>query len=323
MKLSQLMFLSMVTVMSSTAAITTHAATDYPSKPVTLIVPWTAGGAIDMTARHLGEALAKEGVNVIIENLPGASGTIGLNKVARANPDGYTLGIATSSLMGVIAQKITPLTTKDFTALKQVTRDKEILVVPSASTVKTMEDFVSLMKSKPGGVSIANPGTYTINHVYAALLEEAVGTEVVHVPYTGSAKVIVDLIGHQVDAAVVKPSEIMGNMESGTIRVIGTFAKKRSEALPDVPTFEERGLDVFSHGEPALIAYVVGPRNMPSDLSAKLAGLLDRAVMNEEYQAFAKKNGMRGDRLQGAELNNVIEEVQDVYNVVLEKLSKQ
>src|SRR5690606_6982659 len=134
-KLLKKMFIGAVAIMSSATAMTTYAATDFPSKPVTLIVPWTAGGAIDMTARRLGEALSKEGVTVVVENMPGASGTIGLNKVARANPDGYTLGIATSSLMGVIAQKITPLTTKDFTALKQITGDKEILIVPSASKV--------------------------------------------------------------------------------------------------------------------------------------------------------------------------------------------
>ena len=177
--------------------------------------------------------------------------------------------------------------------------------------------------SKPGGVSIANPGAYTINHVYAALLEEAVGTEVVHVPYNGSAKVVVDVMGQQVDAAVVKPSEILGTLGSGSINVIGTFAKTRSEALPDVPTFAERGLNVFPHGEPALIAYIVGPSNMPPELSAKLTALLDKAITDEQYQEFAKKNGMRGEGLQGEELNSVIDDVQNVYNVVLERLVKK
>src|SRR3546814_887700 len=130
------------------SSVSLAAEQSYPSRPVTLVVPWNAGGSVDMTARRIGEAMTKQGFSVIVENSPGASGTIGLRKVATSAPDGYTLGIATTSLMGAMSKKITPLTTKDFTPLVQMTAEQMVLLVPKASPVKTIEEFVELMKSK-------------------------------------------------------------------------------------------------------------------------------------------------------------------------------
>ncbi|WP_080693548.1 Bug family tripartite tricarboxylate transporter substrate binding protein [Pseudomonas chlororaphis] len=300
-----------------------QAQTDFPAKPITLVVPWNAGGAVDMTARRLAESLSKKGVRVVVENLAGASGTIGLNKVARAAPDGYTLGLATTSLMGAIAQKITPLTTADFTVLSQTTEEQEVLFVPKGSPVKSVEDLAALMKRTKGGLSIGTPGAYTVNHVYAAMLANAVGAPIVHVAYTGSAKVLVDLAGHQLDAGVLKPSEAQGQVQAGLVRPIGAFSTVRSEVFPQAPTFQERGLDVFPYGALPLISYVVAPSGLPPQIESRLIDLIGAAVNSREYQSFSKQYGMTGQNLKGKDLQAVVERIQATFDVVLPKLPQQ
>lgn len=302
-------------------ASTPAAADNYPSKPITLVVPWSPGGSVDMTARKISDALAKQGMNIIVENIPGASGTIGLRKVAQSQPNGYTLGLATSSLMGAIAQKITPLTTADFTPLVQMTAEQEILLVPSRSSVKTIEDFVALMKSKPG-VSFGTPGAFTINHVYGSLLAQAVGKNLIHAPYGGGSKVLVDLVGGQIDAGILKPSEAKALIDSGQVRPIGAFAMVRSELYPDVPTFHEKGIDLFSHGSLPLISYIVGPKNLPESIKAKLITELSKVVASSDYMAFTKEYGMTGEGMKGEALSKTIQGTQKAYDAILPNIKE-
>lgn len=307
----------------SAHAASAQSGSEFPTRPITLVVPWNAGGAVDMTARRLAESMSKSGVRVVVENLAGASGTIGLNKVARAAPDGYTLGLATTSLMGAISQKITPLTTGDFIALHQATEEQEVLLVPKGSPVKTVEDLVALMKRTPGGLSIGTPGAYTVNHVYAEMLGKAVGAPIVHVAYTGGAKVLADLAGHQIDAGVLKPSEAQSQVQSGLVRPIGAFSTMRSEVFPETPTFQEKGLNVFPYGALPLISYVVAPRGLSPQAGAELTKLLSRAISSPEYRSFVKQYGMTGQDLKGTELQAVVDQIQTTYDVVLAKLPKQ
>lgn len=302
------------------SSISVAAEPSYPSRAVTVIVPWNAGGSVDMTARKLGEALAKQGFSIIVENAPGASGTIGLRKVATSAPDGYTLGIATTSLMGAMSQKITPLTTADFTPLVQTTAEQEVLLVPADSPIKTIDEFIELMKSKP--VSFGTPGAYTVNHVYAALLSKAVGTEMIHVPYTGGSKVLVDLAGGQIDAGVLKPSEAKALIDGGQIRAIGAFSTVRSGLFPDVPTFEEHGIDLFTYGALPLLSYIAGPKDLPQEIVEKLNNALSEAVASDEYIAFVKEYGMLGEGMKGEELSTVIAEIQSSYDAILPSIQE-
>ncbi|MBP0633033.1 MULTISPECIES: tripartite tricarboxylate transporter substrate binding protein [unclassified Cupriavidus] len=160
----------------------------FPSKPISLIVPWNAGGSVDLTARKLSEILGKSGVTVVVENVPGGTSTIGLTKVANVQPDGYTVGIATSSLMGIVAQNETKLRVDQFKALNQTTVEQLVLVVPKASPVNSIEDFMAMLKKEPGAVSIGTPGNNNVNHTFAAMLARAANVDYVNVPYTGGAK---------------------------------------------------------------------------------------------------------------------------------------
>lgn len=288
----------------------------FPERPITLVVPWNAGGSVDLTGRKLSEILGKSGVRVVVENVAGASSTIGLAKVAQAKPDGYTVGLATSSLMGVVAQDMTKLRVDDFTALNQTTVEQLILVVPSASPANSIEDFAKLMKEKRGGVSIGTPGSNNVNHTFAAMLAKALGVEYTNVPYTGGAKVLVDLGGSQIDAGVLKPSETIGQIQAGLIKPIGAFSKSRVDILPDVATFEEKNIDVFPYGALEQMSYLVAPKGVPADVAEKLRSLFGKVIASDAYKDFAKQYGMKVADLRGDDLQREAQAIQKTFNTV-------
>lgn len=304
-------------LMGGTAQANTDA---FPERAITLIVPWNPGGSVDLTGRKLSDILGRSGVKVVVENVPGASSTIGLTKVADAKPDGYTVGLATSSLMGVIAQDMTKLRVTDFTALNQTTVEQLILVVPAASPANSIDDFVKLMKEKPGGVSIGTPGSNNVNHTFAAALAQAVKTDYTHVPYTGGAKVLVDLGGNQIDAGVLKPSETISQIQSGLIKPIGVFSKSRVDILPEVLTFAEKNIDVFPYGALEQMSYLVGPKGLPPEIARKLEKLFGDAIASDAYKEFAVQYGMKVTDLRGDALQKEAIAIQDTFNTVAPKI---
>lgn len=297
-----------------------HAKDDFPSRPISLIVPWNPGGSVDLTGRKLSEILGKSGVNVVVENVPGASSIIGLNKVANSQPDGYTVGLATSSLMGVIAQDMTKLRVDQFTALNQTTVEQLILVVPKASPANSIEEFVKLMKERPGGVSIGTPGNNNVNHTFASMLANAVGVEYVNVPYTGGAKVLTDLAGGQIDAGVLKPSETINQIKAGLIKPIGVFSTERVEIMPEVATFAEKQIDVFPYGALEQMSYLVGPKDLPADVARQLEEMFARALASEDYRKFARDFGMKVSDVRGETLQKQVQAIQNTFNTVAPKI---
>src|SRR5690606_20196715 len=216
---------------------------DSPQRDIQFVIPWNAGGSNDIAARQLQNIMQQQsGVNLIVENVPGATGSIGMTRVARAAPDGYTVGMGTSSTLAQIAQKLTPLTNDQFTPIARVSVDPLILLVPADSPAKDLKGFLEYMKKNPG-VSIGTPGTNNLNHIFAEMTARAAGTNYINVPYTGGAKVIIDLAGKQIQAAVLKPSESKGQIDAGKVRPLGVFANERLEVMPDIPTFKELGYD--------------------------------------------------------------------------------
>lgn len=297
-----------------------QAADNFPSRPITLIVPWNPGGSVDLTGRKLSEILSKEGVNVVVENTPGASSVIGLTKVANAQPDGYTVGLATSSLMGVIAQDMTKLRVDQFTALNQTTVEQLILVVPKASPANDIDGFVKLMKERSGGVSIGTPGSNNVNHTFASMLANAVGVEYVNVPYTGGGKVMTDLAGGQIDAAVLKPSETINQIKAGLIKPIGVFSKDKVEIMPEVSTFAEKNIDVFPYGELQQMSYLVGPKDLPADVAKKLEDMFGKAIGGDDYLKFSREFGVKVSDVRGEALQKQALAIQNTFNTVAPKI---
>jgi tripartite-type tricarboxylate transporter receptor subunit TctC len=285
------------------------AADVFPSKPIHIIVPWNAGGSNDIAARTIGQVLNEQGIHVVVDNLPGATGAIGMQRVANAAPDGYTVGMGTSSTLAAMAQKLTPLRNDQFTPIARVTMDPLILLVPAGSATSTLESFVANVKKNDGKVSIGTPGSNNLNHIFAVMAGRAGNAQVVVAPYTGGSKVINDLAGKQIDAAVLKPSESLAQIQGGLVKPIGVFGTERLKVLPEVPTFKEKGYDVFPYGPLVQMAYIAAPANLPPAVRDKLIVLFRGAIQSAKFKTVADQGGALVDDLTGAALGREVDAV--------------
>ncbi len=299
------------------------AADKFPSRDIRFIVPWNAGGSNDIAARALQQILAEDGINMVVENAPGATGAIGLARVANSAPDGYVLGMGTSSTLAQISQNLTQLRNEQFTPIARVSIDPLMLLVPKGGPASDLEGFLAHMKKNPGKVSIGTPGNNNLNHIFAEMTARAAGVGYVNVPYPGGAKVIADLSGKQIDAAVLKPSESRGQIDAGYVVPIAVFDKQRLEVLPDVPTFEEKGHDAFPYGPLVQMAYVVGPADLPEPVRQRLVDAFGKAIQSDKFKDFALKNGFIVDDLKGEALAKEIQAVQKTLNEVGSKVFTQ
>ena len=304
-------------VVATAAGAPVWAADPFPNKEIRFIVPWNAAGSNDIAARALAQLVAEQdNVRVIVENVPGATGSIGMSKVASAKPDGYTIGMGTSSTLALIAQKLTPLRNDQFVPIARVTIDPLVLLVPADSPHTTLDAFIADLKKNPGKISIGTPGSNNLNHIFAAMTGRVAGVDVIAVPYTGGSKVIADLAGKQINAAVLKPSESKAQIDGGLVRPLGVFANERLKALPNVPTFKERGYDVFPYGPLVQMAYIVAPAGMPQPELDRLTAIFSKAIQSSKFKAMAEEGGAVVDNLTGAALAREIDNVQKSLNEV-------
>jgi tripartite-type tricarboxylate transporter receptor subunit TctC len=303
-------------ILASLAGAPAAAQSNFPQREITFIVPWNAGGSNDVAARALQPLLKEHGINIVVENVAGGTGAIGLRRVATSPADGYMLGMGTSSTLAIIAQNKTPLKNEQFTHLARVSTDPLMLLVPADGPHQTLEGFVAHMKKSPGKVSIGTPGTYNLNHIFAAMTARAAGVDYVNVPYTGGSKVVADLLGKHVDAGVLKPSETLGQVNEGLLKPIGVFADERLKMFPDVPTFKERGFDVFPYGPVVQMAYVVAPANLPADVRNKLIEAFRASLQDARFKEFAEKNAFLVDDLTGDAFTKEVEHVAKAIGTV-------
>jgi tripartite-type tricarboxylate transporter receptor subunit TctC len=306
-----------VAALQSTAGL---AQSNFPQRDITLIVPWNAGGSNDVAARALDPLLREHGIKIVIENVVGATGTIGMRRVASAAPDGYTIGMGTSSTLALIAQGKTPLKNTDFTHLARVSTDPLMLLVSSNAPQKSLDEFIGFMKQNPDKVTIGTPGNYNLNHIFASMTARAAGVNFVNVPYTGGSKVVADLLGQHVDSGVLKPSETLGQIQENLLKPLGVFANQRLEMFPDVPTFKDKGFDVFPYGPVVQMAYIVAPANLPADIKAKLISAFRAAIQDPRFKEFAKRNAFLVDDLTGDALTKEVDDIAVALGTVAEKV---
>ncbi len=285
------------------------AADAYPDHEARWIIPWNAGGSNDIMARFLQPILEKNGLKVVIENMPGGTGAIGMGTVATSKPDGYIFGNGTSSTLSIIAQKKAPLTNEQFTHIIRVSKDPLLLVVPGNSPHKTLQDFIKYLKDNPGKVTIGTPGSNNINHIFAVMTARGAGVPFRHVSYPGGSRVIAELMGNQVEAGVLKPSETIEQIKAGDLRPLGVFENERLEVLPDVPTLKEAGIDVFPYGPVVQMAYIAAPAGMDPAVREKLTSIFKTAITSDEFKKFAADNGFVIDPISGDELEQEIKKV--------------
>ncbi len=319
-KLKELLNLFLVILLYGSIGGAYSQSTEFPAREIRLVVPWNVGGSNDISARQLSKILASDGITLVVENVPGATGTIGMTRVANANPDGYTIGMGTSSTLSMIAQGLTPLKNDQFAPIARVTTDQLLLLVPAGSPAKDLDSFEAIVKKNPGKVSIGTPGSNNLNHIFAVMTGNVVNSEVNVVPYTGGSKVVVDLAGKQLDAAVLKPSESKAQIDSNLIRPLGVFANERIKTLPNVPTFKEKGYNVFPHGPLVQMAYLVAPAKTPPQVQEKLIAIFSKAIQDPRFRSASEEGGASVDNLTGKALAKEIVDVTNTLAVVGKKV---
>lgn len=240
----------------------------YPSRPIRIIVPFPPGGASDVTARLLGDKLASTwGVNAVVDNRTGATGIIGTEIVAKASPDGHTLGlVALSFAINPSIHKLPYDAQKDFTFITITASNPLILVVNNNVPAKTVKELIDLAKAKPDGLTFASSGTGSSPHMTAELFKLMTGLRITHVPYKGSTAAHPDVLGGRVDLmfdTIVATTQLI---KSGRLRALGVTSKNRSAEFPDVPPIAETvpGFESTSWG------VVIGPAKIPPAIVGKL-----------------------------------------------------
>lgn len=219
----------------------------WPSRPITLIVPFPPGGVADIVARPFADALSRElKTPVVIENKPGAGGGIGMGIVAKAKPDGYTLLLALSSISILPeADKVlgrAPLYQLDqFAPIARLTADPTVLAVRADSPWKTLQDFVDDARKRPGAITYGSSGNYGTMHMPMEMFAHTADIKLLHVPFTGGGPAVIALLGGQVDALSTGPSTVLQHVKTGKLRVLASWGDHRLASLPDVRTLAESG----------------------------------------------------------------------------------
>ena len=261
----------------------------WPAKPVRLVVPYVPGGATDLVSRTIAERLTTVvGQQVVVDNRPGATGTIAFDGVAKSSPDGYTLITAADSLtlLPSMFKSITFDPRTSFAPIALMSTQPLVLAVHASLPAANFKEFLAYAKAKPGTLTFGSSGTGTSQHLSGELIKKMTGIDMTHVPYKGGGQAIVDLAGGQVPAAVLGSSTVIPQTKTGRVRILAVTSKKRSAALPDVPTLAESGLtgfDVFQWT--ALLAPAKTPKALINKLNADVIGILKQPVVRERLES--------------------------------------
>ncbi len=260
----------------------------YPSKPVRIVAPFPPGGVADVLARAIQPGLQEAlGQQVIIDNKPGAGGNIGAEIVAKADPDGYTLLLASAGILTInefLYSKMPFDTATAFAPITVVGDMPNIVVVSPKTGITTLKELIDRAKDQPGKLNFGSAGNGTTTHLAIVLLEQAAGIRLAHVPYKGAAPAVQDLVAGQIDGLVDNPPLVLGHIKSGTIKALAWAAPQRMAILPDVPTAAEAGLPGFEASSWfALVAPAGTPKEIVARLNAETAKILRDPKMVEQF----------------------------------------
>ncbi len=272
--------LSRVCLAALVGLATSGAAADtYPSRPLRMVVPFTPGGATDVLARMIGDALGKRlGQPVIIENRPGAGANIGARVAANAPADGYTLLVAPTSIYAIAMTLYKSPgfdVMKDFAPVSSLANALHVLVVSPDLHASTLKELVTLARRSPGGLTVASQGTGTVSHLEAVMLQQMAGVEMVHVPYKGSAPAVLDLLAGRVQVMFDSVASTLPHIRADKLTPIGVPTSQRVSVLPDVPTLDESGLTGYrAESWLAIMVPAATPRPIIARLNRELVAIL-------------------------------------------------
>ena len=263
----------------------------FPTKAVSIIVPYNAGGGTDLTARALAKASEKHlGKPIVIVNKSGGGGAVGFSEGSNAKPDGYTVTMVTVELTTLRHLGLATNSYKDFKAIAQINYDPSAITVKADSPWKNAKEFLAYAKAHPGEVKEGNSGPGSIWHLSAAGVEKSAGVKLTHIPFDGAAPAVIALMGGHVDVVFVSPAEVKAQVEAGKIRPLAIVDSKPSDALPGVKTFEE---------ETGIKTTFVGPwrglcvpKDTPDDIAKILTDAFMKGANEPEFKDYMKKNGL-------------------------------
>lgn len=279
---------------------------NYPSKPITLVVPNPPGGLVDTSARIVGDTLAKVlGQTIVVDNRGGGSGNVAYGMVSRAQPDGYTLltsysayHVGNPSLFSKL-----PWAQKDFTPVALVTVATNVITAHPSVPANNLQEFIAYLKKNPGKLSYASQGNGSVSHIGTEMFKAQTGTSMVHIPYKGSGDAIKDVLGGNVQVFMSTPPSVMQHVQSGKLKAFAVTGKTRHPGLPNVPTTAEAGLKGF---ELESWVAIFAPAGTPPDVVQKLTTGIQKALATPEAKARADAAGIEIRYLPPAKLGEMV-----------------
>jgi tripartite-type tricarboxylate transporter receptor subunit TctC len=274
-----------ISLCAALAAFPAHSQS-YPNRPITMISPFPPGGISDLTARPFAAAMSRFlGQSVVVENKAGAGGAVGHAYVARANPDGYTLMMALSSIAIIpVADEVNgrqpTYQMSDFTPIALVSADPTVLMVPADSPWKTLKDLVADAKARPGKISFSTSGIYGTTHTCFEMFQQAAGIRMLHVPYKGGGPSMAAALSGEVNITAQSPGVANPHVRSGKFRLLGSWGGKRTAALPDVPTMKEQGIDAEFY----IWAAVFAPAGIPKEVAERLTTVSRQVAAQQDFR---------------------------------------
>jgi tripartite-type tricarboxylate transporter receptor subunit TctC len=291
------MFRASIAILSAAAFVLLAAsdvrAADWPERPLRLIVPFDAGSSSDTIARIIAGRMGDHlGQQIAVENRVGGSTIIGTEEIAKALPDGYTLGLANTSthVVSVVTHAALPFDPlKDFAPVGMIGSSPFILVTSPHLSVTTLRQFVDLARAKPGAMSYASAGTGTLAHLAGELFKSKAGINLVHIPYHGTEQSMLDLMEGRIDLSISTIPPTLPQIRQGTVRALAVMSDKRNTMLPDIPTVAEAGVPGC---EAALWTAIVVPAGVPAGILARLSQVLSAVVNDPLVQQALRLQGV-------------------------------
>ena len=267
-------------------------AQSYPAKPIRLVVPWPAGGVVDLAARQMGTRLqAALGQPVVVENKLGAGGNIGADMVAKAPADGYTLLLTSSALTvsTAVGAKMQFDAVKDLERVALVGYAPSVLVVSATSKIQTVQELIKAARAQPGALSYASAGVGSPAHMTGELFKSRNGLFILHIPYTGAPAAMTDQIAGRIDFHFSNAAVALPQVKAGKVRALAVTSAQRMAGLPLVPTMMEAGVDKFEADQ---WLGLLAPKGTPPEVVQKLAAEVNKVLAQEEYSAALANAGM-------------------------------
>ena len=288
------------------AAASTAFAADWPTKPITLIVPFVAGGTTDIVARTVGQKLSESlGQPVIIDNRGGAGGTVGAAIASKAPADGYTLFLATiaHSIAPGLYKRLPYDFQRDFDPVALVASTPNVLVVNDKVPAMSVAELVAYIKANPGKVNFGSAGNGSTEHISGELFRSMTRTDVTHVPYKGGAPMMADLIGGQIQMAIETSPSAAPHVRGGKVHALAVTTLKRSPAYPGVPTLDEAGLKGY---DMTTWFALMAPHGTPPELVTRLNAEVARALQQQDVARRFEEQGVTAGNMRPAELKAFI-----------------